>query len=116
VQELLFYHKLIQNNVDERLAAYHDDKIGSSSEIAKGDWVFIRDEILLLRDAKKWRELAELCLKLLDEAHAADLRPGSKPKSPRNGDWLVWQSFWEAYANTHDTEYAFQYYDILSVN
>lgn len=73
--------------------AYKDPKIGTTSKIAHGEWVFKRSQILLLEAVEQWQELFDVCHSLLDGAQATT---GGEIKDERGGDWTVWKAYMNA--------------------
>ena len=74
----------------DRLKAYKDPYIGVSSKIAKGEWVFKRDHVLLLEDEGEWQELIDVCDELLEGAQSTTT---GKMIDARGADWKVWEAF-----------------------
>ncbi|KFY06783.1 hypothetical protein V492_07759 [Pseudogymnoascus sp. VKM F-4246] len=91
-QELLLYHRILEANrqTADRLKAYKDPYIGATSKIAKGEWVFKRDHVLLLQEEGEWQELVDICDKLLEGAQATTT---GKIIDARGADWKVWTAF-----------------------
>ncbi|ELR02124.1 hypothetical protein VC83_06962 [Pseudogymnoascus destructans] len=91
-QELLLYHRILEvtGQTAARLKAYKDPYIGVSSNIAKGEWVFKRDHVILLEDEGEWQELVDVCNELLEGAQSTTT--GNMIDS-RGADWKVWEAF-----------------------
>ncbi|KFY55521.1 hypothetical protein V496_06983 [Pseudogymnoascus sp. VKM F-4515 (FW-2607)] len=91
-QELLLFHRILDANhqTPDRLKAYKDPYIGVSSKIAKGEWVFKRDHVLLLEDEGEWQELVDVCDELLEGAQSTTT---GKMVDARGADWRVWTAF-----------------------
>lgn len=91
-QELLLFHRILQatGQTAARLKAYKDPYIGVSSKIAKGEWVFKRDQVLLLEDEGEWQELVDVCNDLLEGAQSTTT---GQMIDARGADWKVWDAF-----------------------
>ncbi|KFY28541.1 hypothetical protein V493_02880 [Pseudogymnoascus sp. VKM F-4281 (FW-2241)] len=94
-QELLLFHRILEANgqTEDRLKAYKDPYIGVNSKIAKGEWVFKRDHVLLLEDVRAWPELIDVCNELLEGAQSTTT---GKMIDARGADWKVWEAFIDA--------------------
>ncbi|KFZ13020.1 hypothetical protein V502_06820 [Pseudogymnoascus sp. VKM F-4520 (FW-2644)] len=91
-QELLLFHRILEANgqTTDRLNSYKDPYIGVNSKIAKGEWVFKRDHVLLLEDEGEWQELVDVCNELLEGAQSTTT---GKMIDARGADWKVWEAF-----------------------
>jgi hypothetical protein len=85
----------------ERLKAYEDPYIGVSSKIAKGEWVFKRDHVLLLEEEGLWQDLIKVCNELLEGAQSSST---GKMTDARGADWKVWKAFINAAINLQTKE------------
>ncbi|KFY04476.1 hypothetical protein O988_00742, partial [Pseudogymnoascus sp. VKM F-3808] len=87
--------------IAERLKAYEDPYIGVSSKIAKGEWVFKRDHVLLLEEEGLWQDLIKVCNELLEGAQSSST---GKMIDARGADWKVWKAFINAAINLQTKE------------
>lgn len=100
----MLFHRILDanNQIADRLKAYKDPYIGASSKIAKGEWVFKRDHVLLLEEEGDYLELIDVCNDLLEGAQATTT---GEIIDARGADWKVWDAFINAAIELQTKEY-----------
>jgi len=96
-QELHLFHRLVAQagEMDSEGKSYlMDPYLGSTSKIAKGEWNFRREQILVLESCSEWETLFGVCHDLLEGAR----RNGKSMEilDARGADWLVWKTYIKA--------------------
>ena len=96
--------------VDGALEYLSGEKLGLDSEVAKGDWGFVRDKIDLLEQRERWEESWNFCRAILVKARPLSPADGdqytSLPISGAHGDdWRVWDGMINACKVLNTTEW-----------
>ncbi|RFU26712.1 hypothetical protein B7463_g9620, partial [Scytalidium lignicola] len=92
-QELLLLHKISSvYGKDEDLLKYlQNQALGPDSSIAKGQWRFWREMVLLMQQSQLWEELFQICSSLLERARTKD--DSGQIVDLQMADWVVWNAF-----------------------
>ncbi len=95
-----------QEKLQELLQILDSKTLGISSQIAKGDWRFVRAKIESLERQCLWQDLWSYCKSLLSGDDDTSLEGDiTKPATGDNaGDWRVWQGLIRANAEINTTE------------
>ena len=88
-EELILLVKIFQaqGRHDEILNILNSDNLGLNSRLVQNDWLFIREKLLSLERAEKWKDGLDYAKELLsmpDEDEAA------KKLLQERDDWGVW--------------------------
>jgi hypothetical protein len=84
-------HRLVleKGSPEESLELYRNPMLGPDSKVAKGAWEMRRRQILLLRELGQWKNLFDICHKLLSAAALTK-------SDSRGSDWTIWDCYVKA--------------------
>ena len=91
-QELLLFHRLLkdQNYDKEGVRLLKHDRLGPTSKVAKGLWVFRLREVQLLDHQKEWSVLFRACRELLRKARRDET---GEIVDAQGAYWDIWKLF-----------------------